>query len=87
IDVFQEAGQEISAIDLLLFEHPTNNVDQFKEKIFSIIDQSSQSGNGISFTNLLNEVAISEDKLRSYIRDLEMESKIYQAKENFYQTY
>ncbi|MFW9948460.1 MAG: hypothetical protein ACFFDX_16660, partial [Candidatus Odinarchaeota archaeon] len=38
IDVFQEAGQEKSAIDLLLFEHPTNNVDQFKEKIFSIID-------------------------------------------------
>ncbi|MFX0026147.1 MAG: hypothetical protein ACFE8M_07010 [Candidatus Hermodarchaeota archaeon] len=87
INVFQEAEHEKSNIDLLLFEQPTNSIDQFKDKIFSIINQSSQSGNGISFTNLLNKIEISEDKLRSYIRDLEMESKIYQAEENFYQTY
>lgn len=87
IDVFQETEHEKSKIDLLLFEQPTNNIDQFKENVFSIINRFSQSGNGISFTDLLNKIEISEDKLRRYIRDLEMESKIYQAEENFYQTY
>jgi len=87
INVFQETEQEKSNIDLLLFEQPTNSIDQFKEKVFSIIDNFSQSGNGISFIDLFNKIKISEDKLRRYIRDLEMESKIYQSEENFYQTY
>lgn len=87
INVFQETEQEKSNIDLLLFEQPTNSIDQFKEKVFSIIDNFSQSGNGISFIDLINKIKISEDKLRRYIRDLEMESKIYQSEENFYQTY
>jgi len=87
INVFQETEYEKSNIDLLLFEQPTNNIDQFKEKVFSIIDHFSQSGNGINFIDLLNKIEISEDKLRRYIRDLEMESKIYQSEENFYQTY
>ncbi|MHA2430824.1 MAG: hypothetical protein ACXACC_07310 [Promethearchaeota archaeon] len=87
INVFQETEHEKSNIDLLLFEQPTNGIDQFKEKVFSIIDNFSQSGNGISFIDLFNKIEISEDKLRRYIRDLEMESKIYQSEENFYQTY
>ncbi|MGB5912300.1 MAG: hypothetical protein WBH31_13990 [Promethearchaeia archaeon] len=86
-NVFQETEHEKSNIDLLLFEQPTNSIDQFKEKVFSIIDNFSQSGNGISFIDLFNKIEISEDKLRRYIRDLEMESKIYQSEENFYQTY
>ena len=87
INVFQETEHEKSKIDLLLFKQATNRIDQFKEKIFSIIDHFSQSGNGIGFTDLLNQIKISDDKLRRYIRDLEMESKIYQSEENFYQTY
>ncbi len=87
IDFFQETEQEKSNIDLLLFEQPTNSKDQFRESVFSIIDHFSQNENGISFTDLLNKIEISEDKLRRYIRDLEMESKIYQSEENFYQTY
>jgi len=87
INVFQETEHEKSNIDLLLFEQPTNSIDQFKERVFSIIDNFSQSGNGISFIDLFNKIEISEDKLRRYIRDLEMESKIYQSEENFYQTY
>ena len=84
--VFQETDYEKSNIDLS-FEQPAYSIDQFKERIFSIINNSSQSGNGISFIDLFNKLEISEDKLRSYIRDLEMESKIYQSEENFYQTY
>ncbi|MFX0019190.1 MAG: hypothetical protein ACFFAK_02010 [Promethearchaeota archaeon] len=86
-DVVQETVHKTSNIDLLLFEQSSESVDKFKEKIFSIIENFSQSGKGISFTDLLKKIDISEDKLRRYIRDLEMESKIYQAEENFYQTY
>ena len=87
INVFQETENEKSNNNLLLFEQPTNSVDKFKENVFSIIELFSRSGKGISFTDLLNKIEISEDKLRRYIRDLEMESKIYQSEQNFYQTY
>lgn len=86
INTFQKK-EEAPDIDLLFMETPDSKIDQFKNKVFSIIKNNSKSGNGISFTDLMKKTKISESKLRRYVRDLEIESRIYQSEENFYQSY
>ncbi len=71
-----------------LFEGEKNfEFDVFKKKIYSIIKKYTKEGSGISFEELKDQIEISEDKLKVYITDLEMESKIYQSEENIYQSY
>jgi hypothetical protein len=62
-------------------------LDELKEKIFTIIQNSTSDGNGISFNEIKSKVGISEEPLRNYLTDLEMESKIYQSEDQVYQTY
>ena len=38
-------------------------------------------------SELKHKIDVSEVKLRSYIKDLEMESRIYQSEENTYQSF
>ncbi|MFW9898187.1 MAG: OB-fold nucleic acid binding domain-containing protein [Candidatus Thorarchaeota archaeon] len=61
--------------------------DNLKSKIYSIVEKNSIEGHGISFKEIKEIVQISEDKLRKYIRDLEMESRIYPSEKDIYQTY
>jgi hypothetical protein len=61
--------------------------DEVKEKIYSIIKKYTKVGNGIKFEELRNRVELSEEEFKSIIRDLEMESKIYQSEEGIYQSY
>ena len=65
----------------------SSNVDTIKEEIFSIINEYSQDGNGISLEELQTRLGIPENKLRTYINDLVMESRIYPTEENIYQSY
>lgn len=74
-------------IDLLFDDQKDSESDPLKEQIYSFIEESSQQGNGISLTELKYKINVSEAKLRSYIKDLEMESRIYQSEENTYQSF
>ncbi|NVM19205.1 MAG: hypothetical protein HWN80_15950 [Candidatus Lokiarchaeota archaeon] len=74
-------------IDKLFGESEPSKVDTIKEDIFSTIYEYSQDGNGISLEELQTRLKIPENKLRTYINDLVMESRIYPTEENIYQSY
>jgi ribosomal protein S28E/S33 len=83
---FETTSDEIR-IDKIFGEEQPSEVDKLKEKIFSIIYEYSQDGNGISLKELQLKLQIPENKLRTYINDLAMESRIYPTEENIYQSY
>ena len=83
---FETISDEIR-IDKIFGEEQPSEVDKLKEKIFSIIYEYSQDGNGISLKELQLKLQIPENKLRTYINDLAMESRIYPTEENIYQSY
>jgi len=62
-------------------------LNENKERIYSVIKKYTKEGNGISFEELKNQLGTSEEELKEYITDLEMESKIYQSEKNIYQSY
>ncbi len=74
-------------IDKIFGEEQPSEVDKLKENICSIIYEYSQDGNGISLKELQVKLQIPENKLRPYISDLAMESRIYQTEEDMYQSY
>jgi hypothetical protein len=86
---FDNLSDDIDIDQLFGEEEPTKSskVHTIKEEIFSIINEYSQDGNGISFEELQTRLAISENKLRTHINDLVMESRIYPTEENIYQSY
>jgi hypothetical protein len=94
-DIPQESAEEIrlddfsESIDVnsLFEEDLIEDFDELKEKIYTLIEDASFDGSGISFKDIKLKLNVSEDKLKSYIRDLEMESRIYQSDENIYQSY
>ena len=71
-------------IDDLFVEENSQESNSVKEKIYSLIENNKD---GISFKELKQSLTISDEDLKSNIRDLEMESRIYQSEENIYQTY
>lgn len=83
---FENTSDEIR-IDKIFGEDQPSEVDKLKEKISSIIYEYSQDGNGISLKELQLKLQIPENKLRTYINDLAMESRIYPTEENRYQSY
>lgn len=83
---FDNISDEIR-IDKIFGEDQPSEVDKLKEKIFSIIYEYSQDGNGISLKELQLKLQIPENNLRTYINDLAMESRIYPTEENIYQSY
>ena len=83
---FDDIPSEID-VEKLFSETKTPKVDKNKEEIFTIIYEYSQDGNGISLEELQQRTNVSENKLRMYISDLVMESRIYPTEENIYQSY
>lgn len=82
----EEFSGEIDIDDL--FEGDQNfESDDIKEKVSLLIKRHSSEGNGISFKKLKKIMKISEEELRKCLKDLEMESKIYQSEENIYQAF
>ena len=84
-----EIDEISSEMDIENFFEGDNSlkIDDLKENIYSIIEKNSIEGTGISFKKIREVLQISEDKLRKYIRDLEMESRIYPSEKDIYQTY
>ena len=74
-------------VEKLFSEKKSPDVDEVKEEIFAIIYEYSQDGNGISLEELKQRTNVSENKLRTFINDLVMESRIYPTEENIYQSY
>ena len=91
IPVLSEGGTSIDEIpdefdiDELFEEKEKVDINDTKELIYSIIEQNSKDG--ISIKQLKQRLEITEGELKSYIKDLEMESRIYQSEENIFQTY
>ena len=83
---FDNLSEDID-IDKIFGEGKPSKVDTIKEEIFSTIYEYSQDGNGISLEELQSRLQIPENKLRTYINDLVMESRIYPTEENIYQSY
>ncbi|MFX0077501.1 MAG: hypothetical protein ACFE96_18815 [Candidatus Hermodarchaeota archaeon] len=83
---FDDLSDEID-VDKIFGENEPSKVDKIKEDIFSTIFEYSQDGNGISLEELQKRLNIPEYKLRTYINDLVMESRIYPTEENIYQSY
>jgi hypothetical protein len=84
--LFNNISDDID-IDTLFETTQPSELNALKEKIFSIIEEFSQKGNGITLSELRSKLTITEEKLRIYIKDLEMESRIYQSEENLYQSF
>ncbi len=86
---FDNLSEDIDIDQLFGESEPskTSKVDTIKEEIFSTIYEYSQDGNGISLEELQARLKIPENKLRTYINDLVMESRIYPTEENIYQSY
>lgn len=83
---FDDLSDDID-VDKIFGESEPSKVDSIKEDIFSTIYEYSQDGNGISLEELQSRLNIPENKLRTYINDLVMESRIYPTEENIYQSY
>ncbi|MHA1458712.1 MAG: hypothetical protein ACTSQR_03515, partial [Promethearchaeota archaeon] len=83
---FDDIPSEID-VEKLFSETKSPTVDKNKEEIFTIIFEYSQDGNGISLEELQQKTNVPENKLRTYINDLVMESRIYPTEENIYQSY
>ncbi len=84
-----ELSNEID-VNSLFEDENTTETDDVKEKLYSIIQQYSSEGNGISLKDLKGMIEISEEELKKFIRDLEIESRIYPSEENkgkIYYTY
>jgi len=73
-------------IDKIFGEGVPSKDDTIKEEIFSTIEEY-KDGNGISLEDLQARMQIPENKLRTYINDLVMESRIYPTEKNMYQSY
>ncbi|NHJ25353.1 MAG: hypothetical protein EAX89_12300 [Candidatus Lokiarchaeota archaeon] len=84
--LFNDISDDID-IDTLFENDRSPEVNTIKEHIYSIIEEYSQNGNGITLSELKLKLNIPEEKIRTYIKDLEMESRIYQSEENLYQSF
>ncbi|MBD3214143.1 MAG: hypothetical protein GF311_16155 [Candidatus Lokiarchaeota archaeon] len=70
-----------------LFSDDDEEFKSIKEEIITVVKQNSKGGEGISFNDLKEKIKISEEELKNYLRDLEMEMEIYQSEEGIYQIY
>jgi len=82
----EEFSSEID-IDDLFEGDQSYELDDIKEEVYFLIKSQSKDGEGISFKKLLKELDVSEEDLRNHLKDLEMESRIYQSEENIYQSF
>ncbi len=73
-------------VDDLFNEEQNIKKEDIKENIYKVIEEHSSNGFGINFEELNKLIQITESVLKKYIKDLEMESRIYQS-DNYYQSY
>ncbi|MFX0011225.1 MAG: OB-fold nucleic acid binding domain-containing protein [Candidatus Hermodarchaeota archaeon] len=84
--LFNSVSDDID-IDKLFSSSKTTKSDNLKEKVYTIIEEFSQTANGISLGELKSKVSLTDENLKTLLDDLIMESRIYQPEENFYQSF
>ena len=84
--LFNSVSDDID-IDELFSSTKTSKIDNLKEKVYTIIEEFSQKANGISFGELKSKISLTDEKLRTLLGDLVMESRIYQSEEDLYQSF
>ncbi len=86
-DVFEISNHinEIN-VDSLFHENNSKELD-FKEELYLTIEEHTLQGEGVSFQELKNLLNINKEDLKNLLKDLEIESKIYQSDDNIYQSY
>ncbi|MFW9865798.1 MAG: hypothetical protein ACFFEN_06825 [Candidatus Thorarchaeota archaeon] len=83
----EESSNEIDVNNL--FEDNSIDIErsEVKERLYSIIEQHTTEGNGISFEKLKEEMKLPEIELRTYINDLILESRIYKSDSGIYESF
>lgn len=61
--------------------------EDVKEVIYILIKEGTEEGSGLGIEDLISKVDLSEQELKAKLRDLEMESRIYQSEQGIYQAY
>lgn len=84
--LFNAVSDDID-IDELFTNTKSPEINKLKEKVYVIIEDFSQNGNGITLNELKSKLNLTEEKLRTLIQDLVMESRIYEPEENLYQSF
>ncbi|MCK4281085.1 MAG: hypothetical protein KAX10_03140, partial [Candidatus Lokiarchaeota archaeon] len=75
-------------IDELSEEYEMNHLfksDDDKEQVLEKIKELGGEIKGIPFEELQKSLAFNENDLKKYLNELEIESRIYQVEENYYQ--
>ncbi len=75
----EDFSDEIDVNTLFESEGVASEHDEIKEKVYLIVEEYSARGDGINFETLKKEVGIPDHKLRNMIKDLILESRIYES--------
>ncbi|MCK4479173.1 MAG: hypothetical protein KAV01_01485 [Candidatus Lokiarchaeota archaeon] len=75
----KDFSDEIDVNTLFESEGVASEHDEIKEKVYLIVEEYSARGDGINFETLKKEVGIPDHKLRNMIKDLILESRIYES--------
>jgi hypothetical protein len=83
----KELSDEIDVENLFESDNDSGMNGSLKEKIYLLVEEYSSRGNGINFEKLKQEVRISESTLRTYLKDLILESRIYESDKDNFETF
>ena len=75
----KDFSEEIDVKTLFEKDGEVSENDEIKEKVYLVVEEYSARGNGINFETLKQEIEIPERKLRNIIKDLILESRIYES--------
>ncbi|MBY9007171.1 MAG: hypothetical protein KGD63_10475 [Candidatus Lokiarchaeota archaeon] len=79
---------DIDEIDVdSLFQDDNSKNSDIKEKLFLIIEEHTLNGEGVSLQDLKELLNVSDIELKENLKNLEIESKIYQSEDSIYQSY
>ena len=75
----EEFSDEIDVTTLFETDTGFSEQNEIKEKIYSLIEQTSAEGKGINFERLKRDIKISDNELKTFLNDLILESRIYKS--------
>ncbi|MFX0004268.1 MAG: hypothetical protein ACFE9C_08855 [Candidatus Hodarchaeota archaeon] len=79
LEDLEDFSNEIDVATLFENESDFSERNEIKEKIYSLIEQTSAEGKGINFERLKHDIKISDNQLKTFLNDLILESRIYKS--------
>ncbi len=80
-------SNDIEVNSLFESEDIVDERDEMKDKVYLIVEEYSARGDGINYEILKREVGIPDNKLRTILNDLILESRIYESNEDIFETF